>query len=238
VVRIEPRIGLAWSPMDGQWLRAGFMRSSIDLTTPTLSPIGIVGIQPNAISVETEGYVDTYALRWDAEWTPDFFTALQYQHQEMDNPRIPIPLVSTPFTTSEGRLDRASLTANAVLGAGFGLSSTLAYTDSEDQSSGTPTSGGPLPFVPEWAGQVALTWVNQAHIKTTLAANYVGDRVNEAGASLDDYWTLDANLVWEPFDKRFEFELAAYNLLDEDIELNNDIPGWGRSFKGTFRVRF
>ncbi|MBB6160671.1 tetratricopeptide (TPR) repeat protein [Rhizobium wenxiniae] len=238
VARIEPRIGLAWSPTDGQWLRAGFMRSSIDLTTPTLSPIGIVGIQPNAISVETEGYVDTYALRWDAEWTPDFFTALQYQHQEMDNPRIPIPLVSTPFTTSEGRLDRASLTANAVLGAGFGLSSTLAYTDSEDQSSGTPTSGGPLPFVPEWAGQVALTWVNQAHIKTTLAANYVGDRVNEAGASLDDYWTLDANLVWEPFDKRFEFELAAYNLLDEDIELNNDIPGWGRSFKGTFRVRF
>lgn len=238
VARIEPRIGLAWSPTDGQWLRAGFMRSSIDLTTPTLSPIGIVGIQPNAISVGTEGYVDTYALRWDAEWTPDFFTALQYQHQEMDHPRIPIPLVSTPFTTSEGRLDRASLTANAVLGAGFGLSSTAAYTDSEDQGSGTPTSGGPLPFVPEWAGQVALTWVNQAHIKTTLAANYIGDRVNEAGVSLDDYWTLDANLVWEPFDKRFEFELAAYNLLDEDIELNNDIPGWGRSFKGTFRVRF
>jgi len=238
VARIEPRIGLAWSPTDGQWLRAGFMRSSIDLTTPTLSPIGIVGIQPNAISVGTEGYVDTYALRWDAEWTPDFFTALQYQHQEMDHPRIPIPLVSKPFDTSEGRLDRASLTANAVLGAGFGLSSTLAYTDSEDQSSSTPTSGGPLPFVPEWAGQVALTWVNQAHIKTTLAANYIGDRVNEAGVSLDDYWTLDANLVWEPFDKRFEFELAAYNLLDEDIELNNDIPGWGRSFKGTFRVRF
>lgn len=238
VARIEPRIGLAWSPTDGQWLRAGFMRSSIDLTTPTLSPIGIVGIQPNAISVGTEGYVDTYALRWDAEWTPNFFTALQYQHQEMDDPRIPIPLVSTPFTTSEGRLDRASLTANAVLGAGFGLSSTAAYTDSEDQGSGTPTSGGPLPFVPEWAGQVALTWVNEAHIKTTLAANYIGDRVNEAGVSLDDYWTLDANLVWEPFDKRFEFELAAYNLLDEDIELNNDIPGWGRSFKGTFRVRF
>ncbi|MFK4766554.1 FecR domain-containing protein [Rhizobium sp. ZW T2_16] len=238
VARIEPRIGLAWSPTDGQWLRAGFMRSSIDLTTPTLSPIGIVGIQPNAISVGTEGYVDTYALRWDAEWTPDFFTALQYQHQEMDHPRIPIPLVSTPFTTSEGRLDRASLTANAVLGAGFGLSSTAAYTDSEDQGSGTPTSGGPLPFVPEWAGQVALTWVNETHIKTTLAANYIGDRVNEAGVSLDDYWTLDANLVWEPFDKRFEFELAAYNLLDEDIELNNDIPGWGRSFKGTFRVRF
>lgn len=238
VARIEPRVGLAWSPADGQWLRVGAMRSSMDLTTPTLSPIGIVGIQPNAVSVGTEGYVDTYAFRWDAEWTPNFFTVLQYQHQEMDDARIPIPLISNPFTTTEGRLDRASLTANAVLGHGFGLSSTVAYTDSQDRSSGSPTSDGPLPFVPDWAGQVALTWVSQAHIKTTLAANYIGERVSEAGVSLDDYWTLDADLVWEPFDKRFELELAAYNLLDEDIELNTDMPGWGRSFKGTFRVRF
>jgi tetratricopeptide (TPR) repeat protein len=238
VARIEPRIGLAWQPVDGQWLRAGFMRSSIDLNTPTLSPIGIVGLQPNAISVGTEGYVDTYALRWDAEWTPDFFTALQYQHQEMDDPRIAIPLISNPFTTSKGRIDRASLTGNAVLGYGFGLSSTVAYTSSEDEGSGTATSGGSLPFLPKWAGQVALTYVSEAHVKTTLAANYIGERVSETRTKLDDYWTLDANLVWEPFDQRFELELAAYNLLDEDIELNSGMPGWGRSFKGTLRVRF
>lgn len=238
VARIEPRIGLAWEPVDGQWLRAGFMRSSIDLNTPTLSPVGIVGIQPNAISVGTEGYIDTYALRWDAEWTPNFFTALQYQHQQMDDPRLSIPLISTPFTTTEGRLDRVSLTANAVLGYGFGLSSTVAYTDSEDEGSATATSGGPLPFVPKWAGQVALTYVSEAHVKTTLAANYIGERISETAVELDDYWTLDANLVWEPFDQRFEIELAAYNLLDENIELNSGTPGWGRSFKGTVRVRF
>jgi outer membrane receptor protein involved in Fe transport len=92
--------------------------------------------------------------------------------------------------------------------------------------------------VPEWGGQVALTWVNQANLKATIAANYIGDRAGETGSELDDYWTVDANLVWEPFDKRFALEIAAYNLLDEDFELDTGVPGWGRSFKGTLKVRF
>jgi tetratricopeptide (TPR) repeat protein len=238
IARLEPRLGLAWSPADGQWLRAGFMRSSIDISTPTLSPIGIVGLQPNQVSVGTEGYVDTYALRWDAEWTPDFFTAVEFQHQDLDDPRISIPLVATPFAISEGRIDRASASANLLLGHGFGLSSTLAYTASEDEDPASATFGNSLPYIPEWAGQVALTWVNEANVKATIAANYVGQRVNEGGTDLDDYWTLDANLVWEPFDKLFELELAAFNLLDEEIELNAGLPGWGRVFKGTLKVRF
>jgi len=236
--RLEPRVGLAWEPIDGQWLRAGFMRSSIDLSTPTLSPIGIVGLQPNEVSVDTQGYVDTYAARWDAEWSANFFTALEYQHQDLEDPRISVPLVSTPFSTSEGSIDRASLTANAVLGHGFGLSSTLVYTRSRDADPASATYDGPLPFIPRWGGQVALTWVSEERVKASIAANFVGERVSETGASLDDYWTLDSHLTWEPLDKRIEFDLAAFNLLDEDIELNSGVPGWGRSFKATLKVRF
>jgi len=236
--RIEPRLGIAWAPAEKQWLRAGFMRSSLDISTPTLSPIGIVGLQSNPVSVGIDGYIDTYAFRWDAEWTPDVFTALEFQHQDLDDLRIAVPLSSVPFTTSEGRIDRGSVNANLLLGHGFGLSSTLAYTDSEDLDPASATFGGPLPFVPEWAGQLALTWVNEANVKATLAANYVGTRVDEAGVELDDYWTLDASLTWEPFDKRFELDLTAYNLLDENIEVSAGTPGWGRSFKGTLKVRF
>ncbi len=238
ILRLDPRVGLAWSPTEGQWLRAGFIRNSVDISTPTLSPIGIVGLQPNQISTETEGYTDTLAMRWDAEWTPDFFTAVEFQHQDIKDPQITIPLSAIPFTTSEGRIDRASASANLLLGHGFGLSSTLAYTASEDEDPASATFGNSLPYIPEWAGQVALTWVNEANVKATIAANYVGQRVNEGGTNLDDYWTLDANLVWEPFDKLFELELAAYNLLDEEIELNAGLPGWGRVFKGTLKVRF
>ncbi|CDZ40046.1 FecR protein [Neorhizobium galegae bv. officinalis] len=243
VQRLEPRIGVAWSPAEGQWLRAGFIRSSFDLSTPTLSPVGVVGLQPNQISIATEGYTDTAALRWDAEWSRDFLTAVEFQHQDIDDLRISRPLSAIPFATAEGRIDRASLTANVLLGDGFGLSSTVAYTDSEDRDPASATFGGSLPFVPEWGGQVALTWVNEANIKATLAANYVGKRDDSTGRELDDYWTMDASLTWEPLDKRLELELGAFNLLDEDFILDQDdfgnpIAGWGRSFRGTLKVRF
>ena len=142
------------------------------------------------------------------------------------------------FSASEGRIDRGSLTANLLLGHGFGLSSTIAYATSENEDPSSATYGGPLPFVPDWAGQVALTWVNEANISATLAANYVGERDSDTGGTLDDYWTLDANLTWEPFDKRFAVELAAFNILDQDFEVNTNTPGWGPTFTGSVKVRF
>jgi outer membrane receptor protein involved in Fe transport len=88
-------------------------------------------------------------------------------------------------------------------------------------------------------GRVGVTWVNTANIRVTLAATYVGERSGDlAGAPLQDYWTADAFLTWEPFDKRFEFELAGYNLLDEDFELAPGVPGWGRSIVGSLKLRF
>lgn len=235
--RLDPRIGVAWSPLQGQWLRAGFIRNSLDLATPTLSPVGVAGLQQNQVAVDPGGYVDTYASRWDGEWTPNFFTAAEFQHQDVHNASIAIPLVAATADIDRGTIDRTSLSANLLLGHGFGLSSTIAYSDTDDRSS-APLAGGQLPYVPEWVGQVALTWVSEANVKATIAANYVGERVNEAGLDLDDFWTLDASLTWEPFDKLFELELAAYNLLDEDIQLNGNTPGWGRSFRGTLKVRF
>ncbi len=68
-----------------------------------------------------------------------------------------------------------------------------------------------------------------------MSASVTGRR---PGTELDDYWTADAFLTWEPFDKRFELELAAYNLFDEEFEVAPDTPGWGRSFVGSLKVRF
>ena len=238
VQRLDPRIGVSWSPTIGQLLRAGFVRSSVDTSTPTLSPIGVVGLQPNDISTADDGYTDTIALRWDAEWTPDFFTALEYQRQDVRDLSLTIPLAAAPASVSDSLIERASLSSSLLLGHGFGLSSTLAYTRSDNNDPTTPAFGRELPYIPEWAGQVALTWVNQANVKTTLAANYVGERLSSDGTRLDEYWTLDAGLTWEPFDKRFEVELNAYNLLDEKIQVDAQAPGWGRSFKGSIKVRF
>ncbi|MGO8085396.1 hypothetical protein, partial [Rhizobium leguminosarum] len=65
------------------------------------------------------------------------------------------------------KIDRAAVTANVVLGNGFGLSATYAYMDSENRDPLEPIYGGPLPFIPQNSGQIALTWVNEAKVKAT-----------------------------------------------------------------------
>ncbi|MBY3564182.1 FecR domain-containing protein [Rhizobium laguerreae] len=243
VSRFEPRFGLAWSPVQNHWLRAAFMRQSLDTGVPTLAPIGILGLQANQYSVGVDGYTDTAALQWDAEWTDRFFTSVEYQHQELHDFSIDFPLISLPaadsLPLSRGSIDRAAVTANVALGYGFGLSATYAYMESENKDPLEPNYGGSLPFIPKNSGQIALTWVNEAKVKATVAANYIGERDgDDLGTKLDDYWSLDAHLVWEPFDNRIELEAAAYNLLDEDFEITPGVPGWGRAFKGTLKVRF
>ncbi|MGO8020438.1 FecR domain-containing protein [Rhizobium leguminosarum] len=243
ISRLEPRFGLAWAPVQNHWLRAAFMRQSFDIGIPTLAPIGVLGLQANQFSANPQGYTDTVALQWDAEWTDRFFTSVEYQHQELHDFSIDFPMISLPSDTSlpisRGSIDRAAVTANVVLGHGFGLSATYAYMDSENRDPLEPIYGGPLPFIPQNSGQIALTWVNEAKVKATVAANYIGERDGDRfGTKLDDYWSLDAHLIWEPFDKRIELEAAAYNLLDEDFEITPGVPGWGRAFKGTLKVRF
>src|SRR4030095_13625977 len=116
------------------------------------------------------------------------------------------------------RIDRVSATANVWLEHGFGAFGTVAWAGSENQ---TPGFAGPVPFVPELTGRLGVTWVNEANIKVTLAGTYVGERDGDLiGTTLDDFWTGDAFLTWEPFDKRFELQLSGYNLFDQEFDLS------------------
>lgn len=239
VARMEPRIGLEWTPIDGQALRIGYLRETEVASSTTLSPIGVAGLQANQAPLGIGGYADTIAARWDAEWTERFFTSVDYQHQQLHDLSIRVPGSIADISISEGRLDRVSATGNVWLGYGFGVFGTVAYTSSENLDTASDGYGDELPFVPELTTQVGMTWVSPQNIKVTVAATFVGERESQsAGARLDDYWTTDASLVWEPYDKRFELELAAYNLFDESFTVAANTPGWGRSFTGSFKVRF
>ncbi len=235
-IRLEPKLGIAWAPAEGHWLRAAAMRDGLNFDVATLAPIGVVALQPNQLRFGAEGYADTLAFRWDAEWNSWLFTALDYQHQEVRELSLDIPLSTSSLDYAKVGLDRVAATANFAIGHGFGLSLTAAHTEA-DVKERTANQLDELLFVPENTGQVALTWVNTANVKATIAANYIGSRP-AGGTTLDDFWTLDASLQWEPFDKQIEVDLAAFNLLDEDFELRSGIPGWGPTFKGTIKVRF
>lgn len=238
LTRFEPRIGLAWSPIEDHWLRFGYLREGENFSAPTLAPIGVVGLQSNQIGLDDDGYIDTFAFRWDAQWSDRFFTAFDYQRQDAHKISLVQPLEVATLDFERARIDRAALTGNLALGQGFGLSATYAHLDSKNLDPMSADYGNSLIFVPDQTGQIALTWVNPINVKATIAANYVGERQGGGGVTLDDYWTLDASLQWEPFDKQIQLELSAYNLLDEDFELAPGIKGWGPTIKGTLSVRF
>ncbi|WP_274630319.1 tetratricopeptide repeat protein [Arvimicrobium flavum] len=234
----EPRLGLAWTPAEGHWLRAGYMREGWPINAVSFAPVGIVGLQSNQMPLDIGGYTDTFAARWEAQWTDHVFTSIDYQHQQGHDLSIPVPLSLQEVSLSDGRIDRVSATVNVWLTHGFGAFGTFAYADSENRDPASIGFGGPLPFVPETLGRIGVTWVNDHNIKATLAATYVGNRVDDTSVPLDSYWTADAFLTWEPFDKRFELEIAAYNLFDEYFEVDAGIPGWGRTFTGSLKIRF
>lgn len=239
ITRVEPRAGIAWSPIEGHWLSGGFIRETNSINDTTLAPVGIVGMQPNQVPLGIGGVADTFAARWSAQWNHRLFTSVDYQHQNLRGLAITPPGFIEPIDAGQGTIDRVAATANIHLGHGFGLFGTFAYASSENTDPASAGYGEALPYVPETSARLGVTWVNPANVKLTVAGTYIGERLGaETGPALSNYWTLDAFATWEPFDKRFQIELAAYNLLGEKFEVAPSTPGWGRTFTGSLKVRF
>ncbi|MBO6717328.1 MAG: TonB-dependent receptor [Rhizobiaceae bacterium] len=240
IQRLEPRAGLSWSPATGHWLSAGYMRETNGISDTTLSPIGVVGLQANQAPLDIGGSVETFAARWNAEWCERFFTSLDYQHQNLAGMAIRIPGGLTTIDLAAGQIDRFSATANLHAGWGIGLFGTVALTTSRNLDRASAGFGGPLPFVAGTSARFGASWVHPSNIKITAAGTYVGPRTGtEAGdIVLPGYWTADAFVTWEPFDKRFKLELAGYNLFNASFDVGPSTPGWGRTFTGSLKGRF
>ncbi|WP_181705303.1 TonB-dependent receptor domain-containing protein [Chthonobacter rhizosphaerae] len=238
ISRLEPRIGASWSFFEGHSVRAMAARETTLPTLVTLSPVGVLGLEANEPSVGVGGQVDTVAVRWDAEWTERFFTSVEYQHQDLDGVSLTVPGSLTGIALENGSIDRVALTANAWIGGGFGAFATVAYARS-DNGLDAPGFDDAIPFVPDMAARAGITYAHPSRVRATLSSTYVGERSGDlAGTELDPYVTLDANVTWEPLDRRFQLDLSVYNILDEDFDVAPDTPGWGRTVVGRVAVRF
>ena len=110
--RLDPRLGVAWTPVEGHYLRAAYFtrrRSARQQLAGTGRRARAAG-QPDGLAAT--GHADTFAARWDAEWTPFLFTALDYQHQDLERLSIGVPASAATIDLSEGRIDRVGATAN------------------------------------------------------------------------------------------------------------------------------
>ncbi len=246
--RFDPRIGLSWQPVTGQWLRLGFRQDSTLGLGASLAPDATVGLVPFATPTADGGKLQTIAARWDAEWTDRFFTSVEYQHQEIDDYVITFTDTSIfssvfvgPIAASEGHIDMVSLSANAWLTDQFGAFARATFTDSENEDNGRD-----LPLVPDWTGNFGITWVHPEQIRVTLTENLIGQRDGDLiGTELSADATTDFTVSWEPLDKHLALGASVLNIFDQKVEVAKDpvalLPTYqtqGTIFKLSGEVRF
>lgn len=242
---VDPRVGVAWAPVDDHWLRAYYRRDTQYPVSQTLSPVSTVGLVPLQLPLFYQGQSETAALRWDAEWSERFFTAAEYQNVRFSDMLLDVPDLRGWFDTSHGEIDRISISANYWVGGGLGIFGSFTWNDSKDT---TPFTGGgnSVPLVPDYVGQVGFTYVHPSRVTLTVAQTFVGERVGaqymDNGTpfviALDSYSTTDAALSWKSESGHLEIALKLLNAFDEDIEMALGIPAPGRTFLATMKARF
>lgn len=238
--RFDPRIGLGVMPFEGHWLRAALRRDSVLPTPLTLAPVTTVGLLPNPLPSVFGGTVDSAIARWDAEWTERIFTAVEFQHQDVDDLTLDIPSTLATFPTTEGELDRISATLNVWFGYGFGGFASYAYTASRD-TTGSDDPGRSLPFVPEQLATLGLAFADPSGFRVAVAETYVGERAGggrRGRVMLDPYWTTDAIATWDSPDRHLQVGIQAINLLGADFDVADGVRGPGQTILATLTARF
>lgn len=242
---LDTRFGVAWSPQDGQSLRAYYRQDTQFPTNYTLSPISTVGLAPMDLPVFAGGQTQTTAVRWDAEWNERLFTAVDYQHVKFNGLSLSIEDSTIFFPVSDGEIDRLNFSSNYWIGNGIGAFGSLTLNRSRDLTPGF--DGLEVPLVPNYEAQVGLKYVHPSRITASIAQNFIGQRVglqqlDDNGApisiKLKRYTTMDAALRWTSKNRALDWGLAVTNIFDTRSESALDIPAPGRTIKATFTARF
>jgi len=239
-VWLSPRFGIGISPLEGQWLRAAYIENADPFLSYTLGPATTVGLIPN--DAPASGPTRSLVLRWDAEWTPQIFTAVEYQRQTFSDLSIPTINTLDTLDVEKARAQWIAGTVNVWLGHGIGLFGTVGATTSEILTG--EGTGDPIPYIPEHFARAGVTFVHPSRLRFTLTQNFIGER---SGSLLNDrmesYWTTDAAITWETPDRRLQVGVTALNLFDEQYEFGLDqyafgIPAPGRIVAATVKARF
>lgn len=241
-VWISPRFGIGVSPLEGQWLRAAYVENADTFLSYSLGPATTVGLIPN--DTPATGPTKSLILRWDAEWTPHVFTALEYQRQTLNDLNVPtINSRESIEGIEEARAEWIAATVNVWLGHGIGVFGTVGGATSKILATSEDLEGlgvgEPVPYVPERFARLGLTFVHPSRLRFTLAQNFIGERSgNYYNDRLESFWTTDAAITWETPDRRFQVGLTALNLFDQRYDFGFDIPAPGRTAAATVKARF
>lgn len=224
---VDPRVAVAWEPMRGHWLRAGYLRE-MGIPTPlngTLAPIAVTGLAASdKLLLLNSQTLDDVQARWDAEWLPGLFSVVQYEHQDIDG---------------DQRADELGVGVNTWFLERFGAFARYRHTWSEDTAGGA-TDGNELALLANHEADIGLSWVHPRQIRASVVGSFVGPSWADAAntVELDGYFTVGASVNWQPMKRHWSLTLAAQNLFDEDYDLLLDVPAPGTAVAFTAEYRF
>ncbi|OWW20405.1 tetratricopeptide repeat protein [Noviherbaspirillum denitrificans] len=225
--RLHPQAGLAWTPVDRQWLRLAYQKQArLPLTGP-LAPMATVGLSvPDAY---VNGTSAATQLQWDSEWNDRTFTFLRLDRQAIDGFAMASPDLFDDLSAIRADIYRATAGVNLWLGERWGVSAALRQTRSRNRDAAN--DGKTLPLLPDRTFALNTTWVHPAHVRLNLSQVYTGavqaDLANTS--QLPGYWLTNATVNWTPAPKNWSLTFTVNNLFDRKYRVARDYAGSGRT---------
>lgn len=241
--RLNPRVGVGVAPVDGQWLRAAWRRDTELPSGFSLAPVATLGLVPNSLPLVLAGRKETAALRYDAEWTSQIFTSVEYQRQRASGLSVGVPDTFETFDLAKARLDTLSASANLWLTHGVGVFGAVGLARS--RTTNVNGNAVDVPYVPKRFGRAGLTFVHPSRLRFSVVQNYIGQRFDApGGVELKPLWSTDLNASFETQDRRFLFDFSVLNLFDRRYDQwaarpqSAAVAGERRTLAASVRVRF
>ena len=233
---LGPRAGLAWAPIEGQWLRVAYRDQQLGPSTVTLAPAATLGFAGQGTSLSDDGRSRTFFGRWDAEWSRHLYTGIELRRELLHDIVVALPRSFDVVAIDNGTIDSASLSVNAWVTHGIGV---FAHGELRETDRGGGV-GGDLPLIGSRALTAGVTWVHPSSLQVTLSSSYEGGRpsIADGHEDLDDFHSTDLSVSLQPFRRRLALQLSLLNLFDVENEIGDDVPGAGRTFLLGARYRF
>lgn len=234
----NPRLGLAWNPVQGQTLRVAAQKWRRPASVNTLAPVDTAGIPVDDRLVALGGELKRLRVQYEWEMGSSTFAQGYVDRKQVRNlataagtlvgdinledlerlrnrnrlsPQALDFLEGTPeFGAAD--VDSAGFAVNRLLS--HNLSGNFRYQYNHSSNTGTGFQGNLVPWLPRHLASVGANWLPVARWQLGTTLTYRSQRYSDEANTqkLNAGWNLGLRSYWESLDKRLSFEVIAENL--------------------------
>ncbi len=204
---LYPRAGLALKIAENHVLRCAYQKWLEKPVIGTLSPLATAGLVPDNSLGLLGSRLDDLQARLESRWGTRFFTVISAERVDLTDPKFEDELFKR-----ELYLHKAGLAVNALLADQLGAYARYAYAQGKFKSGVLREI--PVQYVPDHQATAGLVWVSPLYFKVVLSESFIGRQYAYYSKEirLEEYFSTDLALTFEPFGKKARFTLSVSNL--------------------------